>query len=97
MKTINPKVYEFEARIIKAPDMDAAYIEFPYDVEKEFAKKRVFVKASFDGYPYHGSLVKMGTTNHIIGIKKEIRKIIKKEAGDIVKVNIKERYKDELS
>lgn len=88
---INPKVYSFTAVIIKNPDMDAAYIEFPYDVKEEFNKGRVFVHATFDGYPYDGSLVKMGTHCHIIGIRKDIRKSIKKEPGDTIEVTIKER------
>lgn len=33
------KVYEFDAKIIKQDSIDAAYIEFPYDVEKEFGVK----------------------------------------------------------
>ena len=43
------KVYEFEAVIKKIPDIDGAYVEFPYDVRKEFGKGRVKVHAEFDG------------------------------------------------
>jgi len=47
--------------------MDAAYIEFPYDVYKEFGKRgQVEVKASFDGFEYRGSLVRMGMQSHCI-------------------------------
>ena len=31
---MNKKVYMFKAIIKKVPDIDGAYIEFPYDVEK---------------------------------------------------------------
>lgn len=68
------KVYEFDALIKKVPDIDGAYIEFPYDVKQEFGKGRVKVHASFDGVPYDGSLVRMKTECHIIGIRKDIRK-----------------------
>ena len=34
------KVYEFEAIIKRAEDMDAAYIEIPFDVEAEFGKRK---------------------------------------------------------
>ena len=85
------KTYEFDAIIKPVPDMDAAYIEFPYDVKKEFGKGRVKVKALFDGYEYDGSLVRMGTSCHIIGIRKDIRKRIGKQQGDIVHVVISER------
>lgn len=90
---MNNKLYEFEAIVKKVEGIDGAYIEFPFDVRKEFNKGRVFVDATFDGYKYQGSLVKMGTPCHIIGIKKEIRRIINKQPGDLIKVTIKERIR----
>jgi hypothetical protein len=85
------KLYEFEAEIKKVPDIDGAYIEIPFDVKAEFGKGRVPVFATYDGEPYEGSLVKMKTPGHIIGIKKEIRAKIGKQPGDTIKVTIKER------
>ncbi len=90
---MNKKVYEFEAEIKKVPDIDGAYVEIPFDVKAEFSKGRVPVHATFDGEPYDGSLVKMKTPCHIIGIRKEIRAKIGKQAGDVIKVTIKEREK----
>ena len=40
---MNEKKYEFDALILKVPDIDGAYVEFPYDVRKEFGKGRVKV------------------------------------------------------
>lgn len=88
---MNPKIYEFDAVIQKVPDIDGAYVEFTYDVKAEFGKGRVKVHAIFDGYPYDGSLVKMKTPCHIIGIQKEIRKQIGKQPGDTIHVTIQER------
>ena len=88
---MNPKVYEFEAEIIKVPDINGAYIEIPFDVKEEFGKGRAPVVATFDGEPYEGSLVKMKTPCHIIGIRKDIREKIGKQPGDMIKVTIKER------
>lgn len=85
------KVYEFEAEILKVPDIDGAYIEFPYDVREEFGKGRVKVHATFDGEPYNGSLVRMKTECHIIGIRKDIRAKINKQPGDTIRVTITER------
>jgi len=85
------KKYSFEAVIIKHDRIDGGYIEFPYDVEKEFGKKgQVKVKASFDGFEYRGSLVKMKTPCHIIGLNKKVRDAIKKGPGDMVRVVIAE-------
>ncbi len=71
--------------------MDAVYIEVPFDVKAEFGKGRVPVTAIFDGVSYDGNLVSMGTPCHIIGIRKDIRNVIGKQAGDIIKVTVTER------
>ncbi|MGI6622412.1 MAG: DUF1905 domain-containing protein [Clostridiaceae bacterium] len=94
---MDPKTYEFEAVIKKVPEIDGAYVEFPYDLKKEFGKGRVKVHATFDGEPYDGSIVNMGIKNadgsvcYIIGLRKDIRAKISKQPGDNVKVTIKER------
>ncbi len=88
---MNEKVYEFDAVIQKVPDIDGAYIDFPYDVKKEFGKGRVKVHAVFDGEAYDGSLVRMKTPNHIIGLRKDIRAKIGKQPGDTIHVTIRER------
>lgn len=85
------KIYEFEAEIKKVPDIDGAYIEIPFDVKVEFGKGRVPVTATFDGEPYDGSLVRMKTPCHIIGIRKDIRSKIGKGPGDTIKVTLVER------
>lgn len=94
---MNQKTYEFEAVIQKVPDIDGAYVEFPYDVKEEFGRGRVKVHATFDGEPYDGSIVNMGVKNadgsvcYIIGLRKDIRAKIGKQAGQTVKVSIRER------
>ena len=85
------KIIEFDAEIKKVPDIDGAYIEIPFDVREVFGKGRVPVNATFDGVPYQGSLVRMKTPCHIIGILKAIRQQIGKQAGDIIHVTIQER------
>lgn len=83
------KTYEFTGEIKKHSFQDAAYIEFPYNVEEEFGVKgQVKVKATFDGYEYRGSLAKMGHYCHMIGITKKIREEINKQPGDMVQVVI---------
>ena len=79
---MNPTVYEFDAVIRKVPDIDGAYVEFPHDVQALFGKGRVKVAATFDGVPYAGSLVRMGTPGHILGMRKDIRAQIGKQPGD---------------
>ncbi len=91
------KEYQFDAEIKKVPDIDGAYVVFPYDIREEFGKGRVKVHATFDGEPYDGSVVNMGVKNedgsvcYIIGLRKDIRKKIGKQVGDTVAVTITER------
>lgn len=88
---MNEKIYWFQALIQKVEGIDGAYVEFPFDVRAEFGKGRVKVLASFDGVPYEGSLVRMGTPGHIIGLRKDIRAAIGKQPGDLIEVSIQER------
>lgn len=88
---MNTEVYEFDAVIKKVPEIDGAYVEIPFDVKEVYGKGRVKVHASFDGAPYDGSLVRMKTSCHIIGIRKDIRAAIKKQPGDTVHVTVTER------
>lgn len=84
-------MFSFSAVIKKVEGIDGAYIEIPFDVKEVFGKGRVKVSATFDGVPYDGSLVRMKTPCHILGIRKDIRAKIEKQPGDTVKVTIRER------
>lgn len=85
------KIYKFEAEIKKVEGIDGAYIEIPFDVKEEFGKGRVPVTATFDGEVYEGSVVRMGTPGHILGVLKQIRQKINKQPGDLVSVTLQER------
>lgn len=82
---------EFDAVILQNEDMDAAYVEVPYDIKALFGKGRLPVNATFDGVPYRGQVVKMGTPCFIIGVTKAIRNQIGKSFGDTVRVTLAER------
>ncbi|MCI8514602.1 MAG: DUF1905 domain-containing protein [Lachnospiraceae bacterium] len=92
---MNEKIYEFYAVIEAVLDKGGAYIRFPYDIREEFGKGRVKAEVTFDGESYCGSIVNMGVKNadgsicYIIGIRKEIRDKIGKQAGDSVFVTVK--------
>ena len=86
---------EFDAVIQQPGNVNGAYIEPPFDVEKVFGAKRVKVLATFDGEPYRGSLVRMGGC-YMLGMTQEIRKKIGKDHGDLVRVTI-EKDEEERS
>ena len=88
------RILEFDAVILQNGSMDAANVEGPSDIKALFGKGRLLVHASFDGVPYDGQIVKMGTPCYIIGVRKDIRKQIGKSFGDIVHVTFCERDKE---
>ena len=86
------KKYRFKTKI-EAGDGGGAYVLFPYDTGKEFATNgRVPVKATFNGLPYTGSLMKYGHPFHSLGMPKAIREQIGKSPGDTLEVVV---WKDE--
>jgi hypothetical protein len=79
------KDYSFRAVIVN-PGGGGAFVRIPFDVEQAFGRKRVPVRATIDGEPYRGTLVRMGEPCHILIVLKEIRKKIGKDFGDEVDV-----------
>lgn len=82
------KIHRFTAQIHAA--RGGAFVYIPFDVEKEFGKKRVKVEATFDGEPYRGLLVRYGSPDFMLIIRKNIREKLGKQAGDMVEVTLKE-------
>jgi hypothetical protein len=82
------KPLKFSAELMQHGKMNAAYIEFPFDVEELFGVKgQVKVKALIEGkVMYRGSLAKMGYDCHVLGITQEVRKQLDKKFGE--KINI---------
>jgi hypothetical protein len=86
------KKYAFTAKIV-AGDGGGAGVLFPYDTEKEFATKgKVPIKATFNGVPYTGSLIKYGFPQHTLHLSKAIREQLGKVPGDTIDVVL---WKDE--
>jgi hypothetical protein len=92
------KPLKFSAELLQHGKMNAAYIEFPFDVEEVFGVKgQVKVKALIDGkVMYRGSLAKMGYDCHVLGITQEIRKQIDKKFGDKITVIIEQDLEERI-
>ena len=69
---------------VEAADRGGAYVTVPFDVEAAFGSKRPAVRATFDGVPYRGTLVRMGGPDHILLVRKDVRERIGKGPGDAV-------------
>ncbi len=79
----------FIAKIQHNPKNGGCWVDVPFDVKSEFNSLRPKVKVVFDGrMDYRGSLVRMGTMHHILGVRKDIREALGKGPGDEVDVKV---------
>jgi hypothetical protein len=83
------RVHTFKAKLEEGMG-GGAFVRVPFDVENAFGKKRVPISATIDGEPYRGTLVRMGSPEHCLGVLKAIREKIGKEVGDEVAVSLEE-------
>lgn len=87
---MKPQPIQFNAVIKQHGTTNAAFVEFPFSTEELFNKKgQVKIKAVFDHkVEYRGSLAKMKSAGHLLGLTQEIRKELGKTFGDEVSVSI---------
>lgn len=95
---MKPQTITFKAIIKQNGTMNAAYIEFPFSTEELFHKKgQVKIKALFDDkVEYRGSLAKMKSDCHILGLPQDIRKQLDKTFGDEVSVSLVEDQEERV-
>ena len=95
---MNLQSIEFKAIIQQNGEMNAAFVEFPFSTEELFKKKgQVKIKAVFDGkVEYRGSLAKMKSDCHILGLTQEVRKQLNKTFGDEVSVSLAEDKEERI-
>jgi len=63
-------------------------VKVPFDVEAAFGSKRPKVRATIEGVPHRGTLVRMGGPDHMLIILKAIREQVGKTFGDEVKITV---------
>jgi len=89
---------QFHAIIKQNGEMNAAFVEFPFSTEDLFNKKgQVKIKALFDGkVEYRGSLVKMKSDCHVLGLTQAVRKQLNKTFNDTVFVSLTEDKEERI-
>lgn len=88
----------FEGIIEKHGEINAAFIRFPFSTEELFGKRgQVKIKVLLDGkVEYRGSLAKMKSNFHMLGLTQEVRKQLGKDFGDKVSVKLWEDQEERI-
>ena len=88
----------FSAEIQQHQDINAAFVNFPFDTVELFGKKgQVKVNVLLDDkVVYRSSLANMGGDCHRLGLTQAIRKELGKTFGDIVEVKLWEDKEERI-
>ena len=82
----------FTAKLQKSPNKGGwTYVVWPDSVKFFNTRGIVKVKCTIDGHSFRASFVAMGDGVHMLPIKRDTRKAIGKDVGDVVKVHLQER------
>ncbi|NNE71144.1 MAG: DUF1905 domain-containing protein [Rhodothermales bacterium] len=82
----------FQGELVKSPAKGGwTYLETDWSADFFGTRGLVKVAGTIDGEPFTGSFMALGTGNHKLPVKADIRRAIGKDVGDTVTVHLQKR------